>query len=144
MLFTRLSLACFLPKVFILISWLDASFHFVDIYLMLRDMFIDHDHLVFTLYTYHEPDTSFFVWSWIRSSTRCSYFHYRKVKDTFSYSHVFREIRLDHLIIFSLMELELKVESRIFWYRLSIDLVLVSSFTPHLFSSHLDHFLDHR
>ena len=55
----------------------------------------------------------------------------------------FWDIRLDHLIILSLMELELKVESRIFWYRLSIDLVLVLSFTPHLFSSHLDHFLDH-
>ena len=100
MLFTRLSLACFLPKVFILISWLDASFHFVDIYLMLRDMFIHYDLLVFALYTYHEPDTSFFVWSLIQFSTRCSYFHYGKVKGTFSYSHFFRESCLDHLTIF--------------------------------------------
>jgi len=61
------------------------------------------------------------------------------VKGTFSYSHLFREILLDHLIIFSLIELELKVESRIFWSRLSIDLVIVF-FTPHLLSSHLDHF----
>ena len=59
--FHLMSLACLLPRVFVLISWLDTSFHFVDIYLMLRDMFIDHDHLVFTLYTYHKPDTSFFV-----------------------------------------------------------------------------------
>ena len=34
------------------------------------------------------------------------------MKDTFSHSRIFREIRLDHLIIlFSLIELELKVES---------------------------------
>ena len=62
------------------------------------------------------------------------------MKDTFSHSHIVREIRLDHLIIlFSLIESELKVESRIFWSRLSIDLVIVF-FTPHLLSSHLDHF----
>ena len=61
------------------------------------------------------------------------------MKGTFSYSHIFREIRLDHLIIFSLMELELKVESRIFWSTLSIDLVIVF-FTPYSLSSHLDHF----
>ena len=67
----------------------------------------------------------------------------RKVKDTFSYSHVFREIRLDHLIILSFIELELKVESRTFCYRLSIDLVIVLFFAPHLFSSHFIHFLDH-
>ena len=61
------------------------------------------------------------------------------MKGAFSHPHFFREIRLDHLIIFSLMELELKVESRIFWSILSIDLVIVF-FTPHLLSSHLDHF----
>ena len=55
------SLACFLPRVFVLLFWLDTSFHFVDTYLIFRDMFIDHDHLVLALYTYHEPDTSFFV-----------------------------------------------------------------------------------
>ena len=109
---------------------------------MLWDMFIDH---LFTLYTYHGPDTSFFVRSLIEFSTRCPYFHYGKVKGTFSHSHIVREIRLDHLIIlFSLIESELKVESRMFWSRLSIDLVIVLFFTPHLFSSHLDHFLDHR
>ena len=97
-----MSLTCFLPKAFIFLSWLDTSFHFVDTYLILRDMFIDHDHLVLALYTYHEPDTSFFVWSLIQFSTRCSYFHYGKVKDTFAYSHFFRESHLDHLIIFLL------------------------------------------
>ena len=45
---------------------------------------------------------------------------------------------------FFIMELELEVESRIFWSRLGIDLVLVLFFTPHSFSSHIDHFLDHR
>ena len=55
-----MSLACFLPRAFVVLSWLDASFHFVVTYLMLRDMFIDHDHL-FTLYTYHRLDTLFFV-----------------------------------------------------------------------------------
>ena len=66
------------------------------------------------------------------------------MKGTFSYSRIFREIRLDHLtILLSLIELELKVELRIFCYRLSIDLVIVLFFTPHSLSSHLDHFLDH-
>ena len=55
------SLACFLPGVFVLISWLDTPLHFVVTYSMLRNMFIDHDHHLFTLYTYHEPDTSLFV-----------------------------------------------------------------------------------
>ena len=58
--FHLMSLTCFLLRAFVLISWLGTSFHFVDIYLMLRDMFIDHDHL-FTLCTYHEFDTPFFV-----------------------------------------------------------------------------------
>ena len=62
--FHSMSLSCFLPRAFIFLSWLDTSFHFAITYLMFRDMFIDHDHL-FTLYTYHEPDTSFFVWSLI-------------------------------------------------------------------------------
>ena len=43
----------------------------------------------------------------------------------FLHSHFFRESRLDHLIIFSLMELELKVGSRICGYRWSINLVIV-------------------
>ena len=58
--FHSMSLVCFLPRAFVFLSWLDASFHFVVTYLMLRDMFIDHDHL-FTLYTYHRLDTLFFV-----------------------------------------------------------------------------------
>ena len=53
------------------------------------------------------------------------------MKDTFLHSHFFRESRLDHLIIFSLMELELKVDSSIFVYRWSIDLVIV--YFSHLF-----------
>ena len=57
--FHLLSLTCFLPRAFVFPSWFDTSFHFVVAYLMLRDMFIDHDHL-FILYTYHEFDTPFF------------------------------------------------------------------------------------
>ena len=51
----------FFLRAFIFLSWLDTSFHFVDTYLMLQDMFIDHDHLVFALYTYHGLSTPFFV-----------------------------------------------------------------------------------
>ncbi|KAL6348492.1 hypothetical protein AAG906_008947 [Vitis piasezkii] len=36
----------FLLRAFVFLSWLGASFHFVDTYLILWDMFIDHDHLV--------------------------------------------------------------------------------------------------
>ena len=105
--FSRLmSLTCFLLRVFVFLYWLGSSFHLIVTYLMLWDMFIDHDHL-FTLYTYHGPSTPFFVQSLIQFSTRCSYFHYRKMKGTFSHArfhiHVFFErFRLDHLIIFSL------------------------------------------
>ena len=52
----------FFLRAFVFLSWLDASFlFFVDTHSILWDMFIDHDHLVLALYTYHEPDTSFFV-----------------------------------------------------------------------------------
>ena len=98
--FHSMSLSCFLPRAFVFLSWLDTSFHFAITYLMLRDMFFDHDHLVFALYTYHGLSTSSFVWSWIRFLTRCSYFYYGKVKNTFLHSHFFRDIRLDHLTIF--------------------------------------------
>ena len=49
------SLACFLPRVFVLISWLDTPLHFVIIHSMLWDIFIDH---LFTLYAYHGLSTS--------------------------------------------------------------------------------------
>ena len=138
-----MSLACFLPRAFVFLSWLGTSFHFVITCLMLWDMFIDHDHL-FTLYTYHGPSTPFFVQSLIQFSTRCSYFHYRKVKDSFSYSHLFREICLDHLITFFLWSSSWRLNQGYFGLDLGIDLVLVLFFTPHSFSSHIDHFLDHR
>ena len=120
--FHLLSLTCFLPRDFVLISWIDTPLHFVVTHSILWDMFIDH---LFTLHAYHELSTSFFVWSLVRFLTWCSYFHYRKVKDTFLHSHFFRESGLDHLIIFSLMELEWKFDSSIFVYRWSTDLVIV-------------------
>ena len=122
--FHSISLSCFLPRAFVFLSWFDTSIHFVDTYLILQDMFIDHDHLILALYTYHELDTSFFVWSLIQFSTRCSYFHYGKVKGTFSHPYFF-ESCLDHLTIFSLMELESKFELKIYVYWWSTDLVIV-------------------
>ena len=81
------------------------------------------------LFLHYTPITGlvphFFIGYLIQFSTQCSYFHYGKVKGTFSYPHIFREIRLDHLVIFSLMELGLKVELKICVYRWSIDLVIV-------------------
>ena len=56
--FHLMSLACFLPRVFVLISWLDTPLHFVVTHSILWDMFIDH---LFTLHTYHGLSTSFFV-----------------------------------------------------------------------------------
>ena len=97
--FHSMSLACFLPRVFVLISWLNTPLHFVITHMMLWDMFIDH---FFTLYAHHGLSTSSSVWSLVQFSTRCSYFHYGMVKGTFSHSHLFREFRLDHLIIFLL------------------------------------------
>ena len=56
--FHLMSLACFLPRVFVLISWLDPPLHFVVTCSILWDMFIDH---FFTLYTYHGLSAIFFV-----------------------------------------------------------------------------------
>ena len=60
--FHSMSLSCFLPRAFVFLSWINTSFHFAITYLMLRDMLIDHDHLVFALYTYHGLSTSFLHW----------------------------------------------------------------------------------
>ena len=99
--FSRLmSLTCFLLRAFVFFSWLGTSFHFVVTCWMLWDMFINHDH-VFTLYTYHRPNTLFFVWSWIQFSTLCSHFHYRNVKWTFSHSHSFERFASITLSFFS-------------------------------------------
>ena len=122
--FHSMSLSCFLPRAFVFLSWPDTPIHFVVTYLILRDMFIHYDLLVFALYTYHEPDTSFFVWSLIQFSTRCSYFHYGNVKGTFSHPYFF-ESCLDHLTIFSFMELESKFELKIYVYWWSTDLMIV-------------------
>ena len=53
-----MSLACFLLRAFVLISWLGTPLHFVITRMMLWDMFIDH---LFTLYAYHGLGTSSFV-----------------------------------------------------------------------------------
>ena len=98
--FHSTSLSCFLPRAFVFLSWLDVPLHFVVTYLMLQDMFIDHDHLVFALYTYHVPDTSFFVWSLIQFSTRRSYVHYRKVKGMFLHPYFFERFALITLSFF--------------------------------------------
>ena len=122
--FHSMSLACFFPRTFISFSWLGTSFQLVVFCLMLWDMFIDHDHL-FTLHTYHGLSTSFFVWSLVRFSTRCSYFHYGKVKGMFSHSIFFKRFALSTLSFFLFMELEFKVELRMCGYRWSIDLMIV-------------------
>ena len=56
--FHSMSLACFLPRAFVLISSHDTPLHFVVTQSVLWDMFIDH---LFILYTYHGLSTSFFV-----------------------------------------------------------------------------------
>ncbi|KAL6323277.1 hypothetical protein AAG906_029284 [Vitis piasezkii] len=74
--FHSMSLSCFLPRAFVFLSWLDTSFHFAITYLMLRDMFIDHDHLVFALYTYHGFRSQF------RSRLSLESHFWRKVGDS--------------------------------------------------------------
>ena len=56
--FYSMSLACFFPRAFVIISWLGTPLHFVVTHSILWDMFIDH---LFTLYTYHGLNTSSFV-----------------------------------------------------------------------------------
>ena len=119
-----MSLTCFFPRDFVSLSWLGTSFQLIVFCLMLWDMFIDHDH-PFTSYTYHRPSTPFFVQFFIQISTRCSHFHYGKVKDMFSHSHFFKKFALITSSFFLFMELELKVELRICGYRWSIDLMIV-------------------
>ena len=91
------SLTCFLPRVFILISWLDTPLHFVVTYLILWDTFM-------ITFLHCLPITGSVPHSlfdhWFDFQLDAHIFITRKVKDTFSYSHIFREIRLDHLIIF--------------------------------------------
>ena len=91
-------------------------------------MLIDHAH-PFTVFTYHGLDTSFF------GQFALFYFHYRKMKGMFSCSHSFLEVYLYYLIIF-LYGAWVEIESGIFFYRWSIDLM------TELFS-HLIHFLNH-
>ena len=124
--FHSMSLACFLPRAFVFFYWLGTSFHFVVTYLMLWDMFIDHDHLVFALYTYHGLSTLFLCWILDSIFDSTLIFSLRKGdRDVFTFTF-FWEIHLDHLIIFfSLWSSSLKVESRICSYRWSIDLVIV-------------------
>ena len=56
--FHLMSLACFLLRAFVLISWLGTPLHFVVTHSIFWDMFIDH---LFILYTYHGLSTSSFV-----------------------------------------------------------------------------------
>ena len=95
--FHLMSLACFLPRVFILISWLDTPLHFVVTYSILWDTFM-------ITFLHCPPITGLVPHSlfdpWLNFQLDAHIFITRKVKDTFSYSHIFREIRLGHLIIF--------------------------------------------
>ena len=131
--FYSMDLSCFLPRAF--------RSHFFFTLLSLTRYFGICSLIIFlhcTPITGSVPHSLFDPWFDFRLDAHI--FVTRKVKGIFSYSHIFWEIRLDHLIIFSLMELELKVESRMFCYRLSIDLMIGLFFAPHSFSSHLDHF----
>ena len=130
--FSRLmSLTCLLPKASISISCLGTSFHFAITCLMLWDMFVDHDH-IFALYTYHGPNIPFFIWCSILFSSRCSYLHYRNVKDIFTHSSSFEKVTLITLSFF-FMKLGLETKSRVYGYRWSIDLMMTLFFMPFSF-----------
>ena len=60
--FHSMSLACFLLRAFILISWLDTPLHFVFTRSILWDVFIDHLFLYCTLITGSVPHHLFDPW----------------------------------------------------------------------------------
>ena len=122
--FHSMSLSCFLPRAFVFLSWLDTSFHFAVTYWMLRDMFIDHDHLVFALYTYHGLSTSFLCWILDSIFNLMLEFSLRNGERRIFTSTLFSRDSPWSPYYSSLMELELKVDSRICGYRWSIDLVI--------------------
>ena len=62
--FHLMSLACFLLRAFVFLSWLDTSFHFAVTYLMLGDMFIDH-----LFYVVHLSRTQYLILCLILDST---------------------------------------------------------------------------
>ena len=128
-----LSLAHFLPRALdslFFLSWhiLSVCCHFLLDVLGYANWSCSHFYILHLSWAWY-----FIFWSicLILFSTR--YFHYRKVKDMFSHSHHFLEIRLYHLIIF-LYGAWVKSESWIFYYKWSIDLMIVLFFTPHSFS----------
>ena len=49
----------------------------------------------------------------------------------FSYSYIFLDIHLDHLIIFHFMGIILKIESRTQDYSWCIDLIMIGLFSSH-------------
>ena len=100
--FHSMSLSCLSPRAFVFLSWLDTSFHFAITYWMLRDMFIDHDYLVFVLYTYHGLSTSFLRWILDSIFNSMLIFSLRKGERGIFHIHtVFERFTLITLLFFS-------------------------------------------
>ena len=107
--FHSMSLSCFLPRAFVLISWLNTPFHFVVSCWMLRDMFIDH---LFTLYTCHDLNTILCLILDLIFDSMLIFSLQKSERHIFAFTFFSRELPWSPYY-FSLMELELKVESMI-------------------------------
>ena len=121
--FHLMSLACFLPRVFVLISWLGTPLHFVVTHLMLRG----YVHWSSYFSTVHLSRARYFIILLILDSIFDSTLIFSLQKGErhiFTFTLFSRESPWSPYY-FSLMELELKVDSRICGYRWSIDLVIV-------------------
>ena len=126
-----LSLAHFLPRA--LDSLLFLIWHFLSVCCHFLLNVLGHAH-----WSCSPCYILYMSWAWyfilwliclFLFSTR--YFYYKKVKDMFSHSHHFLEVRLYHF--FFLYGAWVESESEIFCYRWSIDLMTVLFFTPHSF-----------
>ena len=107
-----MSLSCFLLRAFVFLSWLDTSFHFAITYLMVQDMFFDHDHLVFALYTCHDLNTILCLILDLIFDSMLIFSLQKSERHIFAFTFFSRELPWSPYY-FSLMELELKVESMI-------------------------------
>ena len=120
--FHSMSLSCFLPRAFVFLSWFDTSIHFVVTCWMLWDMFI-------TIFLHCTPITGPILHSlfdpWFNFRLDAHMFITKRWKTHFHIHTFFERVALITLPFFSLMELELKVDSRICGYRWSTDLVIV-------------------
>ena len=136
--FHSISLACFLPRAFVIFSWLGTPLHFVVTHLMLRG----YVHWS-SFHTVHVSRAQYLIFCWILDSIFDSTLIFslqKSERHIFIFTYFLRDSPWSPYHFF-LMELELEVESRIFWsrfgYRSRVSAVL---HTPFIFFTHRSFF----